>query len=109
MGKNSQIISFFLFDSVPYISLRQIKSSNLAKTESLLIFVEQKLFSGTMWIGHRPFKITFDACNGITVINFAIGGRLSRLVEVGWADYRQMELRRRYNFPGCQVPVQFIA
>ena len=60
-------------------------------------------------IGHRPFKSTFSGCNDITVINFAIGGRLSRLVEVGWADYRQMELRRRYNFPGCQVPVQFIA
>ena len=92
-----------------YISLHQIKSSNLAKTESLLIFVEQKLFSGTMWIGHRPFKITFDACNGITVINFAIGGRLSRLVEVGWADYRQMELRRRHKMLGWQVPVLFTA
>ena len=60
-------------------------------------------------IGHGPFKCTFGVCNDITIINFEIGGRLSRLVELGWADYRQMELRRRHKIPGCQVPVPFIA
>ena len=60
-------------------------------------------------IYHGPFKCTFGVCNDITIINFEIGGRLSRLVELGWADYRQMELRRRHKIPGCQVPVPFIA
>ena len=60
-------------------------------------------------IGHRPFKSTFSGCNDITVINFAKGGRLSRLVEVGWPDCRPMELKQRHKIPRCQVPVQFIA